>query len=304
MKRIYSGRRANSGELENVSLFRCFSESIPDDTIKLSKFLFPSQEYIEMVTGIREIKKKGSIYILKSMLPCITPSGVFSKRCNSGLIHHSGIICMDIDRKDNPHISDWDIAKQSVSGMDGLYYAGLSTSGNGLFMLFRIKYPDKHLEHFYALEHDLKKKNIYIDKACKDVARLRFVSYDPAPYYCPTAGQYSRFMGIEKKSLTINIGDDMSKEITSYRVRKLIAEIMLNKINIAEKYLVWYAIGQSLAAEFGESGRDLFHIVSMQSIKYQKWRCDRQYDHCLASCSNSSIATFFMYCKKHHLYAK
>ena len=283
-----------------VSLFSGFNDPIPSDKISLDAFITTST-YKPQVEEIRNCKNKEQRRKLKSQLPAITPSGLFLKRCNDGLLKHSGFICIDIDGKDNPDISDWDALKKSIADFEGLYYAGLSAGGNGLFLLFKLEYPEKHLEHFYALAQDLQDRGLVVDAACKDVSRLRCASYDPNPVYFPKAKHYT---GLLSPGLPQPIATPEYSDKTASRVQQLVTLIESKGKNIADDYRDWYAIGRSLASEFGEGGRQWFHIISAQSKKYDGVECDKQYDNCLCTCKSTTIKTFFWYCRGYGLTTK
>ena len=51
----------------------------------------------ELVKRIRAEKDKEKLNKLKQNLPAICFSGKFSKRTDSSLMHHSGLICLDFD---------------------------------------------------------------------------------------------------------------------------------------------------------------------------------------------------------------
>ena len=51
----------------------------------------------ELVVQIRKEKDKAKRNELKKSLPSICFSGTFNKRSDSGLIKHSGLICLDFD---------------------------------------------------------------------------------------------------------------------------------------------------------------------------------------------------------------
>lgn len=296
------GRSSGSKiHFECASVFNSYSDSEPKGIISLHEWLTTST-YKEKVEEVRRCLSPRERRQLKSKLPAITPSGIFSKRKNNGLIKHSGIICIDIDGKEN-NINDWEALKDSLSDMQGLYYAGLSVSGNGIFMLFRITTPSKHEDHFNALEEDFKERGIVIDAQCKDISRLRGASYDENPYFNINVNPYgktkSRASENKRESATFSNSD-----ITAYRVLLLVSQIASNCVDMTENYEDWYAIGQSLANEFGESGRDLFHRVSKVSPKYKQFECDYQYDKCLQNCEKKRISTFFWYCKRYGLTTK
>jgi len=163
----------------------CFS---PDDPkpVKLIDWL-TSDKYADQVERIRATSDKKERDNLKRHLPAITPSGLFSERNEAGLIHHSGLMQIDIDQVENP-----DALKQQISRIQNILYLGLSVSGRGLWGLIPIAQPHRHKQHFEALKADLLKLGVVIDPACADVCRLRIYSYDPDAYFNPDAKPYQR----------------------------------------------------------------------------------------------------------------
>ena len=284
-----------------VSLFENYFNPAPVGIVPLREWLLTShfKKAIEMIRNEPDKSKRRE---LKAGLPAITPSGIFSKRCATGLIQHSGIVCIDIDQEDNPHISDFTAITDRLTDISGLLYIGLSVGGKGLFLLVRIANPKRHEEHFHALADDLKIKGITIDGSCKDLARLRGVSYDPLPFYNPNAGKYEKLLSPVCHHTSPAKHDDPT--LTERRVGLLVAQVDRTNISIADDYPTWYAAGRSLAAEFGEYGREWYHAISKQSSKYQRRQCDEQYTRCLQTCSRTSISTFFGICKRFGLYAK
>jgi hypothetical protein len=300
LNRTLYGRRMKSRPVFFVSLFHSYIDPIPTKTMDIRELLF-SDRCRALVDEVRQCKDKEVRRKLKAQLPCYTPSGIFSTRSNAGLIKHSGLICIDIDSEENTSISDWERAKQRVVGIDGLFYCGLSVSGHGLFCLFWIEYPEHHSEHFLSLKIELKKRGLFIDEACKDIARLRCVSYDQNPAYNPMPGVYKKRATIAPKWLKRHIDIPANAETTERRVIRLIEFIQSFKIDITNNYFDWYAVGRALAAQFGEYGRNMYHVVSSQSEKYNPNECNRQFDKCLSTCDQTTIATFFTICKRFNI---
>ena len=96
------------------------------------------------------------------------------------MIKHSGFICLDIDPQHNPGIDCGSPLRDTLAGMDEVFFAALSASGKGSFALVRIADPFQHRGHFEALSRDFLKIGLNVDQNCKDVSRLRGMSYDPA----------------------------------------------------------------------------------------------------------------------------
>lgn len=300
MKRNIGRRREHSRI--SVSLFRNYTDPRPCDEVDLADFLLTST-YQGQVEAIRACVDKSDRRALKMRLPAITPSGVFSKRCNDELIRHSEIICIDIDGNQNPGIGDWQAVKSTIADIPGLWYAGLSAGGNGMFLLFRVAHPKWHAEHFAAIARELQGRGLIVDIACKDVARLRGASYDPQPYYNPNTEAFAGILTAEPIPRHTT-SPPSEPDRTANRVRQLVDTIERTDTDITDSYEEWYAIGRALAAEFGEGGRTWYHIISAQSSKYRPKECDQQYNKCLRTCSRTIIGTLFGICKNYGLTIK
>lgn len=112
---------------------------------------------------------------IKRSLPAATLSGVFSPtRSKTTLRTHSGYIAVDID-----HIDDCASIVEQLADMENVAFVSRSLSGHGLYALIAIAYPEKHSQHFEALRRYFADMGIMLDKQCKNVDRLRVVSYDP-----------------------------------------------------------------------------------------------------------------------------
>ena len=234
---------------------------------------------------------------LKKQLPCITPSGLFTKRGTNGLVKHSGFICIDIDKKDNSNVENLSNIKESIKVLDCVAYCSLSVSGEGFFVLIPLSNPEKHKQHFESLKLDFSTCGITIDTSCSDVSRLRFTSYDDAPYININAKPYNKI--IPTKSFTvrpINAITDNPK--IGSNVERLLDDIELLGIDMTVKYRDWFAIGCSIASEFGESGRKYFHQVSQFYYRYNPSETDKQYTACMNDKNEHSIGTLFWYAQQ------
>ena len=114
----------------------------------------------------------------KKKLPCITTSGTFSARNEKGLVQHSGFMCIDLDAKDQ--VVKFDI--EEIKKDPYVYAVHQSVGGFGYAIFFRIN-PEKHKESYFGLEkYFLEKYKLIADPLPKNVASLRYVSYDPDIY--------------------------------------------------------------------------------------------------------------------------
>lgn len=129
------------------------------------------------IDAIRSAKTKTEKSRLKKKLPGFTPSGTFKSRKDRSLVKHSGFIVLDIDKVENLE----DVRKDLVID-DHTAALFTSCSGKGLAVVVPID-GAKHAESFEALEYYYKTKySIELDSSCRNLSRLRFVSYDPDTY--------------------------------------------------------------------------------------------------------------------------
>lgn len=157
-------------------------------TVSLYDVLFqPLQP--ELVTAIRSEPDKDKRKQLKQGLYAITPSAI----CKGGrraehVISHTGLMAFDID-----DIPD-DIAQcyQIVKQIPHILYLGLSASGNGLWGLIPIAYPEKHSQHFEAMRIMFDDMDIKIDTAPKAVNSLRYLAYDENAFRNESAAPFRK----------------------------------------------------------------------------------------------------------------
>ena len=288
------------------SLLYTYYDTETHYTVALLEFLLTDM-FREPVEKYRKCKSGKLRERIKKNLPCITPSGIFDNRSKNRLYHlHSGYICIDIDGKDNPQIFgiDWFPIKKQLMGLfNSLMYAGMSIGGNGLCLVFRIAYPEKHNEHFNALVAEIREKTgLVADESCRGVARLRGASYDaypacnfyPKPYLMIKHNIYpsNNAVPLDRTAREQNLIDE--------KVKYLVGKISKRKIDITSKYKDWYKIGCAFAAEYGkEEGLRLFHRVSMWYPEYHPAECDRQFNQCLRYGTKTNITSFFKLCKSY-----
>ncbi len=273
-----------------VSVFGKATDTIPIATATILQAV-TSQKVISKVEEYRNTGDK----TLKLSIPCFIPSGTFSERKDEALIEHSGVICIDVDAKDNTHVSNFQELKKLISQIPYVAYCGLSVGGKGYFLLIPIKHPNKHREHFKACCEDFERCGIVVDHSCINISRLRFMSHDPDAYFNENATIYTRVYEEKKEAPKYNKIYDSN---AGNDVEKLISEIQTIHIDITGSYTQWLEIGAAIASEFGESGRSYFHAVSQYSAKYDPKATDRKYTDCMKM-RNFNIPTLFYYAKQH-----
>jgi len=277
----------------NISV-SCFKDCLTPDNPRPVNLLdwLTSDKYRGKVEQIRNIKDKAERDILKKALPAITPSGTFKYRELQALVNHSGLIAFDVDLKDNQHITNYSDLKEQLKKLQNVAYCGLSVSGAGYWGLIPISNPDKHKEHFQALNQDFNRLGIILDKSGGDVCRLRIYSFDPEAHFNHAAKFYTKIYVPQSKTPpkydTPTNGDNREK------VEKIISEIALHKIDLTSNYEDWLKIGCAFCNEFGAGGRGYFHKVSQFYPKYEPDETDKLFNHCIKNdYSKVTISTFF-----------
>jgi hypothetical protein len=115
---------------------------------------------------------------LKKKLPAVMWSGTFTRRANSAIAAHSGLLCADLDNVPANRLPEIR-AKLCTSPYALAIF--LSPSGTGLKALFKVPAnPEAHKASFQVVQrHVGEVTGLPIDRACSDLARLCFVSFDP-----------------------------------------------------------------------------------------------------------------------------
>ena len=320
-------------EVGRVSLYNSAHSARSVEDIDIISF-FTSNRYKGLISELRATTDPDTRRALKEQLPTITTAGVFHpKRGNQYIRSYSGMLCIDIDGKENPAIEDWSATAHRIGSLSPcVLYAGLSAGGNGCFVVYRIATPHRYAEHLATITAELMGAGLMADTACKDLARLRFASYDPAPYLnteaiphiapvmveqSPNKGANEAYIKPQRPqadqapaaSLNANnrgyFDSDHSQHLNRptstgrlslARVEAAVAELVRRGINIAEHYVDWWRIGCALASTYGEQARPLYHAISAQSTKYRASECDAQYKRCMNS-HGIGIASLLYYFK-------
>lgn len=219
--------------------------------------------------------------IHKTTLPAVTIGGTFTQRMESKLERHSGFICIDVD----------DYTDRSKINQDEYTYASfLSARGNGFAVICKID-PSKHKESYnFIAEYYYQKYGVSVDPAPKNVASMRFVSYDP-----------DLFRNEKAKKLRVKTEKKKSPPSLSIIVPKGEVSDLVNQVNtsVVDEYHDYLSLSFALAVGFGENGRAWFHKLSAFSDKYDPKQCDMQYDIALKrNGSGITVGTFYYYLKR------
>lgn len=128
----------------------------------------------------KELENNGKDQLKKSL-----PLATVGALCRDGrklenVVTRTGWIALDIDAKDNPHLTDAEHLRDEVAKIQNVAFSGLSTGGRGVWALVRVSQPKRQAEHFEALQADFKAFGITLDSSKgKNPNDARFYSYDP-----------------------------------------------------------------------------------------------------------------------------
>jgi hypothetical protein len=216
------------------------------------------QKYGPLVDLIRATIDKKERKPLKEKLPCFTPSGTFGGRTAAGLIKPSGLLSFDLDAGGNPFLNAGTVeaVKAEICKLPEVAFCQISASGTGLWGVVPMAYPERHDEQFEALEKAFARMGYKIDPACKDVCRLRFWSYDPAPYFNLNARP---FTGLPKRipepphtwsrgHLAGPPPDDLPAQAAAYLVQ--------NRVPLECTYATFMRIAFACKYAWGDAGKE------------------------------------------------
>jgi len=183
-------------DLSKISVFGNYYDNYPACEVSIQDFAVNVQrgDYAKEVEALRTVEDKEARDKIKAKLPAVTISGTFEIRKKDATIQtsHSGFICLDFDAKGNAGVNDWGALRNTLANIQNVYFSALSASGKGVFLIVPILRPDKHRDHFLALEQDFQTLGLTIDKAPKNPASLRGISYDPDAVFNFDADTYCR----------------------------------------------------------------------------------------------------------------
>lgn len=277
-----------------ISVYNGVTDNVGTYTL-LGNFL-GSKRHISRILDLRAETDESRKKAIKLSLPMATVSGWFSpSRKIEHLQRHSGFICLDIDEKDNPGRSIDEIRELLVS-RDDVAYAALSVGGKGMFALLPLAWPDRHGEQFDALKDEFMDcYGLVLDKSCRDVTRLRALSYDPDAYINESAKPCE---SIEVFTPTLAAPSLTGADGDIRKVERCVSQLEEFGINITGSYKDWINIGSSLVA-LGEDGRYYFHRVSRIHPDYKYQEADKKFTNLLKTTKRVGLGTFFYWCRQY-----
>lgn len=276
----------------------------------LWKFLTTTtQELQDSLAQIRAATGKERQNLKTQLLPIVTPSvTVRGKRDTEHINGYTNIMCIDIDKKDNPNM-ELDAILEKLKQLTYVAVAQKSASSEGYCVFIPIKHANNHTEHFLALEQDFAEMGIVIDKACKDVVRARYYSFDTDRYVNPACSVYvKRVMPQNQTKVSAGIESRTTPPVYSTPTISrgdLVAELSkacngIEQFNVCPSHQSWVEVGSALAKELGEDGRVFFHKLSQGYPEYTENETNSKYDELLKHAHNYTYnrGTIFHYIKQ------
>lgn len=277
----------------SVSFFRHLADPLPIQ-MNVSRFLnaIKRGQFQKNIREIRQEKNKKKRNKLKGRLPAICVSATFKNvRSLKNVNTISGLISIDIDNCLKPKHLSRIIAQDKYT-----FSVFISPSGNGLKVIIKADYTrETYTATFLAIEkYYLNKYKIQIDKSCKDITRLMFISSDPNLFYNKHSTLFTEKFFPKPKPKPFFPKITNSINLTE----KLIARIEETRIDITGNYHDWLRIAFALISEFGINGLAYFHRISQFYADYDRAETQSQFFKCYKTGTRSiTIKTLYSIAK-------
>jgi|TARA_R100000479_G_scaffold65066_2_gene30971 hypothetical protein len=172
-----------------------------------------SPEYISLGDALKNIKRGNSQQLVEELrdtgdkqkklqLPVVLFSGTFSTRRDDDIFEHSRLVVIDLDNVDVESV------KRQLGTDDYVFSCWASPSGNGVKALVQISNPERHEDHFRALEKYFEKTyGLEVDGTGKNLSRACFESYDPELIVQMGAKVFSAFI-TDHEATKVEVNED------------------------------------------------------------------------------------------------
>lgn len=270
-----------------ISLYKRVNETV-SMTITLDDWLHKitpaAEQAVKDIRMVNESDPKAAKAMKTANLPCCTISGVFEGERKAGSVTEvNPIICVDIDVI--PHGMSLDRLKEKVFALPYVFYASLSARGEGIYALVYYNLDRGFLDVFKSLQYDFKMMGIEIDRACKDISRLRFASWDENPLEKDEVEMYDgeyleQFAdpqyykdSTERRQGPVHLDDWFTYKTVKY---------LINQCGYrADDYQDWLMDGFRLATFGDDYGHALFMHLSQHSANFNENVAERKWRECV-----------------------
>lgn len=263
---------------------------VPDNSKSLYEILLDCKtgRWKKEVEELRKQTDEDKFDKMKLRLPAFYPSCQFNEGSKEldNVAQKIGVICIDIDFKDNPDEEAVEAGLSQIAAFDYVLAVMKSASGRGYFVIIRLNQGHRFFKRtFDTIQRDwYKDYGLTIDNSCSNPNRARYVTYDPEAYIRDKDFELTKYLGYiqkPKKKKTKRDVDDFER-VAGY-IDQVIDTGQAHQLE--HEYDRWFRTGLSLARGFGEQGRELFHKISATGAKYNFDKCDKKYDKFLRDAS-------------------
>lgn len=215
---------------------------------------------------------------LKDALPFVTVSGIFTERTQETIQTHSNYVAIDVDAQ--PQLTATAPELRDLLIKDPMVYAAfVSCSGTGVCVIVKVN-PEAHREAYVWMSlHFYKRYDINTDPSCKNLARIRFVSYDPDTAINPKALDCPATPIPKSKRKEAKPYQHFDKEF-----ERIIAEVVEKQIDLTKNYNDWLFCGLAIISQYEEDvARTYFHQISEIHPEYDYDKSEQKFDNLLTS---------------------
>lgn len=219
----------------------------------------------------------------KAQAPAAILQGVCPDHTNNGFESLARVLCIDIDGpkpgepdNGNAWVQDWNDIKTKLGALPWVAYCALSAGGRGVFVLVPIERAEAHIYGaYYETWATLLKRrfNLATDSACKNLARLRFMTHDPAPYMNRAALVWDKVLTIPqdwRQAPTLTTPSDLTDD-DKKTVRAIVDYCTAHGVDITDNYDDWLRVAAFFAHSWDDAeGAALFHQLAAISPKYRE----------------------------------
>lgn len=240
-------------------------------------------------------KAAGGLREQKAFLPNFMPSGTFKTPTNEGVLTTTGLIGIDFD-----HVDSLEATYQILLNDPYVRHFFKSVSGGGYCALVNIE-PKRFSEAYLGLEkYFLDTYGLITDSQCKNIARRRFLSYDPDAEIQALSEKVFKDYIVKPKGRPAK-QKPLSNIHTDGDIEHVINQIESRSINLTSGYDEWYKIGFAILSKYGDTpqGLDYFQRISQFHEEYDAGKTAQKYRQLAQSASGKvGIGTLYYHAKQ------
>ena len=290
----------------NAEMDGRYKEALDEDRmqrdIPLMDFIHLGGRYIDTLKKVWKTEDKNRRnYLKRKNLPAATISATLKTRDSNVKLpdkieHYNGLIVLDFD-----NLIDIEGAKTKLMLLPYVWYVSLSASAKGLWAIIPTDNLDynKHKIYFDALRKEMAEMGLEADKACSDVTRLRFVSFDDYPcmkqfcefYHLPEviADAPEDKMVAEPEHIPFMGSNERAHALADEWVKK---QIPLDDFNDR------YAMASALST-IGNEGWEILDRISQFGAKYDREKNREFFDRLVKTNRSITMGTFYYKCHEY-----